>query len=193
MESGKHSSSSSADPLQLPPTNTSLEIISNQEQLFKRSGELISYLNIRSMGWINRLCGGGAGTIWTAMAHIITGVIGAGVLSLAWSTAQLGWVAGPLAILVFAAITQISILLVCDCYRSPHPAHGPTRNRSFIQAVNFYLGIFIFIFISTLFQWNSLRLSSSGKKKQTICGIFVLESFYGCGIAYTIVTASSVK
>ncbi|KAH6795840.1 hypothetical protein C2S51_036826 [Perilla frutescens var. frutescens] len=111
------------------------------------------------------------GTIWTAMAHIITGVIGAGVLSLAWSTAQLGWVAGPLAILAFAAITQISILLVCDCYRSPHPAHGPTRNRSFIQAVNFFLG----------------------KKQQTICGIFVLESFYGCGIAYTIVTASSVK
>lgn len=51
MESGKHSSSSSSlkaveksDHLQLPPTNTSLEIISNQE-LFKRSGEyLVIYL-----------------------------------------------------------------------------------------------------------------------------------------------------
>ncbi|KAL0310906.1 UNVERIFIED_CONTAM: putative amino acid permease 7 [Sesamum angustifolium] len=111
------------------------------------------------------------GTIWTAVAHIITGVIGAGVLSLAWSTAQLGWVAGPLTIVLFAAITQISIFLVCDCYRSPDPASGPIVNRSFIDAVKFFLG----------------------KKKQRICAIIVLESFYGCGVAYTIVTASSVK
>ncbi|PQQ07949.1 amino acid permease 3 [Prunus yedoensis var. nudiflora] len=33
------------------------------------------------------------GTVWTASAHIITAVIGSGVLSLAWATAQLGWVA----------------------------------------------------------------------------------------------------
>jgi hypothetical protein len=30
------------------------------------------------------------GNVWTAVAHIITGVIGSGVLSLAWSMAQLG-------------------------------------------------------------------------------------------------------
>ncbi|CAA0814043.1 Probable amino acid permease 7 [Striga hermonthica] len=111
------------------------------------------------------------GTIWTAIAHVITGVIGAGVLSLAWSVAQLGWVAGPIIIVIFAAITQVSTLLVCDCYRSPDPENGPTRNRSFMEAVKFYLG----------------------KTKQRICAIFVLQSFYGCGIAYTIVTASSVK
>ncbi|XP_051133707.1 probable amino acid permease 7 [Andrographis paniculata] len=111
------------------------------------------------------------GTFWTAAAHVITGVIGAGVLSLAWSTAQLGWIAGPLAIVVFAAITQVSIFLVCDCYRSPDPIDGPARHRSFIEAVKFYLG----------------------KKQQLICGLFLMESFYGCGIAYTIVTASSVK
>ncbi|KAL2553886.1 Transmembrane amino acid transporter domain-containing protein [Forsythia ovata] len=35
------------------------------------------------------------GTVWTASAHIITAVIGSGVLSLAWATAQLGWIAGP--------------------------------------------------------------------------------------------------
>ncbi|KAL3821165.1 hypothetical protein ACJIZ3_007070 [Penstemon smallii] len=111
------------------------------------------------------------GTVWTAIAHIITGVIGAGVLSLAWSTAQLGWVAGPLSIVLFAAITQVSTVLVADCYRSPDPEHGPIRNRSFIQAVKYYLG----------------------ESKQKICGVFVMESFYGCGIAYTIVAASSVK
>ncbi|RZC84824.1 hypothetical protein C5167_047609 [Papaver somniferum] len=36
------------------------------------------------------------GNIWTCNAHIITGVIRSGVLSLAWSTAQLGWIAGPI-------------------------------------------------------------------------------------------------
>jgi hypothetical protein len=35
------------------------------------------------------------GTIWTASAHIITAVIGSGVLSLAWATAQLDWMSAP--------------------------------------------------------------------------------------------------
>ncbi|KAL9159920.1 hypothetical protein ABFS82_08G165800 [Erythranthe guttata] len=145
MESNNNNSICSVEEVNKAAT---LEISTHSHHLLKRSG-----------------------TIWTGIAHIITGVIGAGVLSLAWSTAQLGWIAGPLAILVFAAITQLSILLLCDCYRSPDPARGPTRNPSFIQAVNFYLG----------------------KTKQRICAIFVLESFYGGGIAYTIVTSSSVK
>ncbi|KAL8509744.1 hypothetical protein ACS0TY_016814 [Phlomoides rotata] len=152
MESKSSSSSSSVKEVQKsgqdPPTVVTPFDISTDPQDLKRTG-----------------------TIWTAIAHVITGVIGAGVLSLAWSTAQLGWIAGPLSIILFAVIAQISTFFVCDCYRSPDPAHGPTRNPSFIQAVNFYLG----------------------KKQQRICAIFVLESFYGCGIAYTIVTASSVK
>lgn len=74
------------------------------------------------------------------MAHIITGVIGAGVLSLAWSMSQLGWVAGPVAMVVFAAITLLSTVLLCECYRSPDPEFGLTRNHSYMEAVNFYLG-----------------------------------------------------
>ncbi|KAJ0547947.1 putative amino acid transporter, transmembrane domain-containing protein [Helianthus annuus] len=42
------------------------------------------------------------GTVWTALAHFIAGVIGSGVLSLAWSVAQLGWIAGPLCVVVIA-------------------------------------------------------------------------------------------
>lgn len=80
------------------------------------------------------------GTVWTATAHVITAVIGAGVLSLAWSVAQLGWVAGPLVLLLFAAITVVSVNLLSDCYRSPHPRYGPARNRSYVHAVNFFLG-----------------------------------------------------
>ena len=80
------------------------------------------------------------GTVWTAIAHIITGVMGAGVLSLAWSLAQLGWLFGPPAIVVFALVTWISTSILSDCYRSPHSEHGPDRNGSFMQAVSYYLG-----------------------------------------------------
>ncbi|KAL9248966.1 putative amino acid permease 7 [Drosera capensis] len=111
------------------------------------------------------------GTIWTATAHIITAVIGAGVLSLAWSIAQLGWVAGPLALTIFAAITLFSTFLICDCYRSPDPEKGKTLNRSYMQAVKHYLG----------------------EKHERFCGVLVQESFYGCGIAYTITAAVSMR
>ncbi|EPS72414.1 amino acid permease [Genlisea aurea] len=111
------------------------------------------------------------GTIWTAVAHVITGIIGAGVLSLGWSVAQLGWALGPISILVLAIITQIGIFLVIDCYKAPDPVAGPDRNRSFLGAVNYFLG----------------------KRQERICCIFVMVGFYGCGIAYTIVTSSCVR
>lgn len=78
--------------------------------------------------------------MWTAVAHIITGVLGSGVLSLSWSTAQLGWIAGPLTMVCFALITLFSAFLLCNCYRSPDPVHGPDRNRSYLEAVRMYLG-----------------------------------------------------
>ncbi|KAF7831231.1 putative amino acid permease 7 isoform X1 [Senna tora] len=80
------------------------------------------------------------GNTWSAVAHIITGVIGAGVLSLAWSVAQLGWIAGPLFIIIFAIITIISAFLLSDSYRFPHPVHGITRNPSYMDAVKVFLG-----------------------------------------------------
>ena len=80
------------------------------------------------------------GTTWTAVAHIITGVVGAGVLSLAWSVAQLGWIAGPLLIIVFAAITIVSTHLISNCYRYPDPELGPARCPSYMEAVRLNLG-----------------------------------------------------
>ncbi|CAA0808746.1 Probable amino acid permease 7 [Striga hermonthica] len=111
------------------------------------------------------------GTVWTAIAHIITGVIGSGVLSLAWSVAQLGWVAGPLCMVLFGAITIISSNLLCDCYRYPHPEAGHIRNRSYAEAVRSYLG----------------------KKSMWVAEFFVQESYYGYSIAYTITSAISMR
>lgn len=79
-----------------------------------------------------------AGTVLSAVAHIIAAVIGAGVLSLAWSTAQLGWIAGPVALLCFAVVTYISVSLLSQCYMSP-TGH---RNPTYMDAVRFNLGRF---------------------------------------------------
>lgn len=80
-----------------------------------------------------------AGTISSCIAHILTAVIGSGVLSLAWSIAQLGWIAGPVYLLCLAAVTYVSASLLSDCYRSPDPVTG-TRNYSYGDAVRVNLG-----------------------------------------------------
>ncbi|KAL3851083.1 hypothetical protein ACJIZ3_012965 [Penstemon smallii] len=111
------------------------------------------------------------GTVWTAVAHIVTGVIGSGVLSLAWSTAQLGWIVGPVSMVCFAGVTLVSVYIVCDCYRYPDPMYGPLRNRSYIEAVQ----------------------SNLGDKKAWICGLLMQINFYGTGIAYVITSAISMR
>uniref|UniRef100_A0A1D1ZAG5 Amino acid permease 3 n=1 Tax=Anthurium amnicola TaxID=1678845 RepID=A0A1D1ZAG5_9ARAE len=110
------------------------------------------------------------GTLWTAVAHIITAVIGSGVLSLAWSTAQLGWLGGPLSMLFFAATTIIQSSLLADCYRSPDPEHGHIRNK--------YMG--------------AVKLNL-GQRSFWVCGIFQQVNLYGVGIAYTITSANSTR
>ncbi|XP_068642050.1 probable amino acid permease 7 [Aristolochia californica] len=113
------------------------------------------------------------GTVWTCIAHIITGVIGSGVLSLAWSIAQLGWIAGPTSMLLLAMVTYLSSVLLSDCYRSPDPVTG-RRNRTYMDAVKLYLGTVYF----------------------PICFIFsflTVVCMYGFGIAYTITTTISMR
>ncbi|KAJ0102427.1 hypothetical protein Patl1_03716 [Pistacia atlantica] len=110
------------------------------------------------------------GTLWSCVAHIITAVIGAGVLSLAWSTSQLGWIAGPVALLCFAIITYVSAFLLADCYRSPDPIKG-TRNRTYIDAVRLNLG--------KIHAW--------------FCGLLQNLSFYGTAIAYVITTSTCMR
>ncbi|KAG8072183.1 hypothetical protein GUJ93_ZPchr0006g43047 [Zizania palustris] len=111
------------------------------------------------------------GTAWTATAHIITAVIGSGVLSLAWSVAQLGWIGGPAAMVVFAGVTSIQSSMLADCYISHDPEHGAVRNRSYVDAVRFYLG----------------------EKSQWFCGFFLNLSLFGGGVVYTLASATSMR
>ncbi|XP_057983560.1 probable amino acid permease 7 isoform X2 [Malania oleifera] len=110
------------------------------------------------------------GNLWTCVAHIITAVIGSGVLSLAWSTSQLGWIGGPVSMLFFALVTYISAFLLSDCYRYPHPLTG-TRNYSYMDAVRVYLG----------------------SRRTFVCGFLQYVNLYGTCVAYVITTSTSLR
>ncbi|CAD6203902.1 unnamed protein product [Miscanthus lutarioriparius] len=105
------------------------------------------------------------------MAHIITAVIGSGVLPLAWSVAQLGWVGGPAAMVFFAGVTVMQSTLIADCYIFHDPERGVVRNRSYVDAVRLYLG----------------------EKSHLFCGFFLNFSLFGTGVVYTLTSATSTR
>ncbi|KAL8459464.1 hypothetical protein ACS0TY_036814 [Phlomoides rotata] len=107
------------------------------------------------------------GNVWTASAHIITAVIGSGVLSLAWAVAQLGWVAGPTVLFMFSFITYYTSILLSTCYRDPDSAK---RNYTYMEAVKSILGGFQFKF----------------------CGLVQYVNLVGTAIGYTIASAISM-
>uniref|UniRef100_A0A0E0JRS0 Amino acid transporter transmembrane domain-containing protein n=1 Tax=Oryza punctata TaxID=4537 RepID=A0A0E0JRS0_ORYPU len=109
------------------------------------------------------------GTVWTATAHIVTAVIGSGVLALAWSVAQLGWVAGPLALAGFACVTYYTSTLLANAYRAPHPVTG-TRNRTYMDAVRSYLS----------------------PREVFMCGIAQYVNLWGTMVGYTITATISM-
>ncbi|KAJ0097759.1 hypothetical protein Patl1_28020 [Pistacia atlantica] len=109
------------------------------------------------------------GTIWTTSAHIIAAVIGSGVLSLAWAIAQLGWIAGPSVMLMFALVNYYTASLLADCYRFGDPINGK-RNYTYMGAVR----------------------SNLGGLKVKICGLFQYVNLFGISIGYAIATSISM-
>ncbi|KAK9274062.1 hypothetical protein L1049_018876 [Liquidambar formosana] len=109
------------------------------------------------------------GTVWTASAHIITSVIGSGVLSLAWAVAQLGWITGFATLFIFACITFYTSRILADCYRSPDPMTG-NRNYTYKEAVK----------------------ANLGRKMYWACGMAQYGILCGMIIGYTITTSISM-
>ncbi|KAJ1703878.1 hypothetical protein LUZ63_003657 [Rhynchospora breviuscula] len=70
--------------------------------------------------------------MWISSAHIITAVIGSGVLSLVWAIGQLGWVAGPAVMLLFSFGTYYTSALLSYCYQSGDPCTGK-RNYTYMD------------------------------------------------------------
>ncbi|XP_075496109.1 amino acid permease 3-like [Primulina tabacum] len=109
------------------------------------------------------------GTIWTASAHIITAVIGSGVLSLAWATAQLGWIAGPTVLFLFSFVTYYTSTLLASCYRSGDLNNGK-RNYTYMDAVRANLGGF----------------------QVKVCGAIQYLNLFGVAVGYTIASSISM-
>lgn len=109
------------------------------------------------------------GTVWTASAHIITAVIGSGVLSLAWATAQLGWIAGPAVMFLFSFVTYYTSALLTACYRSGDPVTGK-RNYTYMEAVH----------------------ANLGGVKVKLCGLVQYLNLFGVAIGYTIASSISM-
>jgi amino acid permease len=103
------------------------------------------------------------GSSITAAAHIITAVIGSGVLSLAWGVAQIGWAFGVVILFMFSLITWYCACLLCDSYRTPDPDYGK-RNYKYMDAVQANLGGF----------------------QVALCGIVQYINLIGAGVGYTI-------
>ncbi|PIN24713.1 Amino acid transporter [Handroanthus impetiginosus] len=87
------------------------------------------------------------GNLWTASSHIITAVIGSGVLSLAWGMAQLGWIAGVTTLVIFSGVTLYTSNLLADCYRSPGTGK---RNYTYKEVVKSNLGNMMYMACATV-------------------------------------------
>lgn len=136
------------------------------------------------------------GSVWTASAHIITAVIGSGVLSLAWATAQLGWLAGPVVMLLFSIVTYFTSTLLAACYRSGDPISGK-RNYTYMDAVRSNLGK-IQCSNESVEEIRESRIFSMffivfiGGVKVKLCGIVQYLNLFGVAIGYTIASAISM-
>ncbi|KAL1364658.1 hypothetical protein HN51_012805 [Arachis hypogaea] len=109
------------------------------------------------------------GSVWTASSHIITAVIGSGVLSLAWAIAQLGWLAGPAVMILFSFVTLYTSSLLSQCYRSGDPISGK-RNYTYMDAVRSILG----------------------GVNVKLCGMFQYLNLLGIVVGYTIAASISM-
>lgn len=113
----------------------------------------------------------GSGSVWTASAHIITALIGSGVLSLAWATAQLGWIAAPTVLLLFSFVTYTTCTFLSDCYRTGDQVTGKSRNYTYMDVVRANLG---------------------GDVQVMICGTIQYVNLFGAAIGYTITSSISM-
>ncbi|KAI7756956.1 hypothetical protein M8C21_010000, partial [Ambrosia artemisiifolia] len=112
------------------------------------------------------------GNVWTALAHITTAVVGSGVLSLSWSVAQLGWIAGPVSLVIFALVTYLNTSMLTKFHHYSDHRRGITvTNRSYFEAVQNILG----------------------DSSAWVCSLLVFFNVFKLGVVYTITSASSIR
>ncbi|KAG6626219.1 hypothetical protein CIPAW_15G033400 [Carya illinoinensis] len=121
-----------------------------------------------------------AGTVWSASVSITTAVAGPAFdLSLAWSVAQLGWVAGPAVIIFFSLVTYCTSALLCACYRSPVTAK---RNHTYMDAIRSHLDG-AKVKTCWVIQYVNLLVQASGYTVFASLMMRDIERFSKCGNA----------
>ena len=58
-----------------------------------------------------------------AAGHLVTAIIGAGVLGLPYAVSWLGWLAGPVCMVAFYVITLWTATMLTDCYHVKGKRH----------------------------------------------------------------------
>jgi hypothetical protein len=112
--------------------------------------------------------------------------------------AQLGWVAGPLSLVLFAAVTFYTCGLLADCYRVGDPVSGK-RNYTYTEAVQSYLGTRFarslthpLLLIRVLLCKLRCRVRvSAGGWHVWFCGFCQYVNMFGTSIGYTITASIS--
>ena len=105
------------------------------------------------------------GTLMTCMMHVFCAVVGAGVLALPYSVSWLGWVAGPLLIILFYLFSLLSSILLASLYEVNGVEHA---------------------------RYHHVVSHILGKKQAIWASVFQLANIFLTMIAYTITGASAL-
>lgn len=105
------------------------------------------------------------GTLMTCMMHVFCAVVGAGVLALPYSVSWLGWVAGPILIIVFYLFSLLSSMLLASLYEVDGVEHA---------------------------RYHHVVSHLLGKKQAIWASVFQLANIFLTMVAYTITGASAL-
>lgn len=89
------------------------------------------------------------GNVFSASMHITCAIVGIGVLALPYAFAYLGWIAGPLLLVFFFAVTMLSNILLSSVFM----VHGKVHS-TYHYAVRDILGRNQAIFVSSIQLFN---------------------------------------
>lgn len=101
----------------------------------------------------------------TCMMHVFCAVVGAGVLALPYSVSWLGWVAGPILIIVFYLFSMLSSILLASLYEVNGVEHG---------------------------RYHHVVSHILGKRQAVWASVFQLANIFLTMVAYTITGASAL-
>lgn len=106
------------------------------------------------------------GTVLTTSAHIFCAIVGSGILNLPQCVAWLGWVAGPIALVVFFFVALFTSHMLSHCYYWKGVEHG---------------------------RYHHAVRNILGRKNAIAVSVIQLVYIFLVTVAYTITGASAIK